>query len=137
MKLVLFLGLLLLGVASPQLGAIVPNDNRVPAGTLTNQVLRISLEAASGTWSPDGIRSPGIVIQAFRENGHPLQIPGPLVRVPLGTIVEARIRNALSTSITVHGFNDRPGQADATVRIAPGEEQLVRFRANAAGTYYY
>lgn len=137
MKQAFFLALILLGAAAPQPEAIAPNDNRLPAGTLNHQVLRISLEAATGIWSPDGTRAPGLAIEAFRESGHVLQIPGPLIRVPVGTTVEARLRNTLSTSLTIHGFNDRPGRTDATVKLAPGEEQLVRFHANAAGTYYY
>lgn len=137
MKSVLFLALLLLGVTSPRPETIAANDNRVPAGTLNNHVLSVSIETATGLWYPDGERAPGITVQALRERGHALQIPGPLIRVPLGTLVEARIRNTLATTLAVHGWVDRPASNDAAVRIVPGEERLVRFRANAPGTYYY
>ena len=68
---------------SPELVAI--NDNRTPAGTLTNGTLTIRLEARLGEWHPDADSDPGIVVEAFAEEGKPLQIPGPVIRVVEGT----------------------------------------------------
>lgn len=137
MKALLFLGVLALGVA-PQPSSIAANDNRMPAGRLSGHVLRVSLEAATGTWYPDGENAPGIPIQALRESGRALQIPGPLIRVPLGTLVEARIRNSLpAATLVIHGLVNRPAVRDMPIAIAAGEERLVRFHADAPGTYYY
>lgn len=136
-------GFIIFGVAAgaqPQaaIPAIDANDNRVPAGTLAGGVLRLSLDTRVGFWFPDGPNKPDIPVEAFGEAGKPLQIPGPLVRVPLGTLIVARIHNSLpGTVLSIHGLIDRPARADRAFALRYGEERVVRFRANAAGTYYY
>ena len=60
-------------------------DNRVAAGTVADGTLTIRLEARTGEWYPDRDTDPGVVVKAFAVEGGPLQIPGPLIRVPEGT----------------------------------------------------
>src|SRR5687768_17931909 len=91
---------LLLGAAparpAPDDAALIqPNDNRTPAGRLTNGVLVLQLEARAGVWQPKGPDGPRLAVAAFAEPGKPLQTPGPLVRVASGTEVRATVRNAL------------------------------------------
>jgi FtsP/CotA-like multicopper oxidase with cupredoxin domain len=118
--------------------AISANDNRIPAGTIVRGVLHLSIDARWGEWHPDGGARPGVPMQAFGETGKPLQIPGPLIRVPVGTEVELRIRNLIpATELTVHGLIDRPSSEDRSVSVAFGAARVVRFRAGAAGTYAY
>lgn len=80
---------------------------------------------------------------AFAEVGHQATIPGPLLRVRAGAEVEVSIRNALPTdTLIVHGLQDRNGvrpiaSALEGVRLAPGEQRLLRFRLITPGTYYY
>jgi hypothetical protein len=62
-------------------GHIAPNDNRKPAGTLTNGVLNLSLEARKGTFYPEGSTGVGVPAFAWAESGQPMQSPGPLIRV--------------------------------------------------------
>ena len=113
---------------------IVINDNRVPAGSLRDGVLTIRLEARVGEWHPDGDNDPGIVVHAIGEEGKPLQIPGPLIRVPKGTVIHATIRNALADStLRLTGFSADPD----TMVLKPGEVRETRFTANAPGTYFY
>jgi len=64
---------------------IVVNDNRMPSGTLAAGVLTIHLDAREGEWHPDADSAPGLVVRAFAEQGKPLRVPGPLIRVPEGT----------------------------------------------------
>ena len=123
---------------APRTPVIVANDNRLPGGTLAHGVLRISLDTRTGLWYPDGPNGVDLRVAAFGEAGKALQIPGPLVRVPVGTVVVARVRNSMPGSLlSMHGFTDRPGTADHSFELRYREERTVRFRAGAAGTYYY
>jgi FtsP/CotA-like multicopper oxidase with cupredoxin domain len=120
---------------------IVVNDNRTPAGTLANGVLTIRLEAREGEWHPDRDVDPGLVVRAFAEEGKPLRVPGPLIRVPEGTVIHAFVRNSLRDSaLVVSGLSPRGGATEPkadTIRVKPGEVAEVRFSAGAVGTYYY
>ena len=130
-------------VASPtsRIGAaerIATNDNRLAAGTLRNGVLTIRLELRAGEWHPDGDADPGVPMRAFGEEGKPLQVPGPLIRVPKGTEIHAFVRNTLADStLIVHGLYTRGATGDDTIQVKPGEVREVRFVAGVPGTYYY
>jgi manganese oxidase len=114
-----------------------PNDNRQAGGKLSRETLQLDLEAREGLWFPETQDGPGVPVQAFGERGKPLQIPGPLIRVPEGTRIRATIRNTLSVKLTLHGFHARPGDAKDTTSIGPGERRELEFDAGAPGTYFY
>jgi len=117
---------------------VVPNDNRRPAGSLRGGVLTIRLEVRTGVWFPEGPRGDSVVAPVFAEEGKPPQVPGPLIRVPTGTTVEATVRNALPDStVYLHGLYTRPAGKDSIVQIKPGESDTIRFAAGAPGTYFY
>jgi len=120
---------------------IQTHDNEKAAGTLTGGVLRVQLDTRVGTWYPHGQDGPAAEMQAFGEVGRPLQIPGPMIRVPKGTEVVVSIRNSLPDStLTVHGLVSRPvpaGASTAPVTVPPGATREVRFRLDAPGAYYY
>ena len=139
-RLVLALALVTLPAADGTVGAdrIVANTNQAPAGRLRNGVLRLSLEVRTGILRPQADDGPGIEVQAFAESGAPLRIPGPLIRVPEGTLIRARIRNTLADStLVLHGLYTRPAAGDDTVQVAPGSTREVGFTAGAPGTYFY
>jgi len=116
---------------------VVANDNRTPAGTLANGVLTLHLRVTHGIWHPDGDADPGADVLAFAEEGRAPSIPGPLVRVPAGTLIRATIRNTLAdSSIVVYGLSGARTLAD-TVRIRPGETRTLETRVSAPGTYLY
>ena len=120
---------------------IETHDNERAAGTLKQGVLRLNLEARVGQWYPHGSDGPNAEMLAFAEVGRPLQIPGPLIRVPVGTEVVVSIKNSLADStLTVHGLVSRPVKPNAsrdTVKIAPGASREVKFRLDAPGAFYY
>jgi manganese oxidase len=139
-RLVLALALVTLPAADGAPGAdfILANTNRTPAGRLRNGVLTLSLELRTGMLRPQADDGPGIEVQAFAEPGGPLQIPGPLIRVPQGTLVRATIRNTLADStLVLHGLHTRPAAGDDTVQLAPGATREISFTAGAPGTYFY
>ncbi|CAN5344350.1 hypothetical protein BH18GEM1_BH18GEM1_11600 [soil metagenome] len=117
---------------------ILANGNRGLAGTLREGVLTVRLEVRTGRWFPEADDGPSLVVQAFGEEGGPLQIPGPLLRVPEGSMFHATIRNTIEGStLTLHGFHTRPGSPGDTIQVAPGATREVRFQAGAPGTYFY
>jgi FtsP/CotA-like multicopper oxidase with cupredoxin domain len=124
--------------SSPDATVVQPNDNRHPAGTLVQGVLHLDLEVRLARWYPEADDGPSLLVPVFAEAGQAPSIPGPLIRVPTGTIIEARIANRLGDStITVQGFLTRPAAARDSLRIPPGEVRTVRFAAGDPGTYWY
>jgi manganese oxidase len=114
------------------------NDNRRSAGTLNAGTLTIRLEARLGEWRPDGEGGLSVLVKAFAVDGGPLQVPGPLIRIPEGTEIRAVIRNRLEgETLAIHGLYTRPGKSSEAAVIAPGETREFRFLAGGAGTYYY
>ena len=114
------------------------NQNDHAAGSFANGVLTVRLEARLGLWHPEAETGMGIAVQAFAEEGKPLEDPGPLIRVPQGTEIRVTIRNAiLGKTLVVHGLGARPGVAADSLVIAPGAVVETRFLAGAPGTYFY
>lgn len=129
---------LVAGTASAQLPSIAANDNRTAAGKLKNGVLTVHLEARQGLWHPEAETGVGIPVEAFAEAGHALQNPGPLLRVPQGTVIHATVANRVpGHRLVVHGLLTRPARGADSLVIAPGAIEEVRFVAGAPGTYFY
>jgi FtsP/CotA-like multicopper oxidase with cupredoxin domain len=118
-------------------GPIVANQNHTSAGTLDSGVLNVRLEIREGVWHPEDDNGPALFVQAFGEAGQPAQIPGPMLRVPQGTMVHATVTNKLDTPLIVHGLNTRPGDSKDVLEIPAGETRERTFLAGAPGTYYY
>jgi manganese oxidase len=117
---------------------IEANRNLSPAGQLRDGVLTVHLDIREGDWYPEADAGPTVVVQAFAEEGHALQIPGPLIRVPEGTEVRATVRNVLDKGMAqLYGLHGRPGDAKGPLEIPAGEIREVRFRVTAPGTYHY
>ncbi|MEO7458039.1 MAG: multicopper oxidase domain-containing protein, partial [Gemmatimonadaceae bacterium] len=115
---------------------VSPNDNRQPAGSLSNGVLTVNLETRTGTWYPESENGRGLEVAGWAEVGKPMQTPGPAIRVIAGTIVKATIHNTLAQPLTVYGFAAARGIKDSMV-VAPGGTRSAEFTAGTPGTYYY
>lgn len=113
------------------------NDNRVPAGTLTNGIWNVALDMRDGLWHAEAENGPPLFVQAFGEVGKPSQVPGPLLRVPANITVHVTVTNKLAMPATVHGFVTRPAAEDTGVEIKPGETHEFTFASGAPGTYFY
>lgn len=143
---------------------VVPNDNRTPAGTLDDGVLKLRLEARLARWKGEksnlleGAPDPTVVpVLAFAEEGGPVSIPGPLIRVPEGTEVRIEVRNSIPEDVSiglpgpslreegtdseagdvlvVHGL--RAGTSDDELRVERGQVGEVTYRADVPGTFFY
>jgi FtsP/CotA-like multicopper oxidase with cupredoxin domain len=124
--------------ASPQRESteVVTHENDRPAGRMVNGVLSLSLRAGVGRWFPEGQGSAPREIQALGEEGQPLSIPSPFIRVRAGTEVNIAIRNTLNAPLRVIGLCNRPGPCES-LTIAPSATGNTRFTASAAGTFHY
>jgi FtsP/CotA-like multicopper oxidase with cupredoxin domain len=122
--------------SAQQLPRIEANQNHAPAGVLRDGVLTIRLEIAKGEWHPEADDGMSLSVYAFGEAGHPLQNPGPLIRVPQGTEIRASIHNALPVSIAVHGLADA-GADTARLNVAPHGVEQIAFKATTPGLYVY
>ncbi len=120
----------------PETLAVVPNDNREPAGVIRDNVLTVRLEAKLGAWRPDLDVDSAATVQTFAEEGGAPRIPGPLLRVTAGMQVVATVRNSLAEPLRVHGLRGGPFASD-TLTVQPGETREVRFTAGSPGTYMY
>ncbi len=121
--------------ASP-VATIVTHDNDHTSGRLVDGVLTLSLRAGVGRWFPEGETGGAREIQALGEEGQPLVVPSPFMRVRVGTPVRVTIRNTLPVPLRVHGLCNRPGTCEP-LGIAPGDTGRAQFTVTSAGTYHY
>lgn len=114
------------------------NDNRVPAGRLQDGVLRLDLEVRLGRWYPEADDGASLTAPVLAEVGQAPQVPAPLIRVPVGTVLEITVHNTLPDSqVIVRGLFARPAAAPDSLIVPPGERGAARFTAGAPGTYVY
>jgi FtsP/CotA-like multicopper oxidase with cupredoxin domain len=114
------------------------NDNRKPAGELRGGVLYLNLEARLGNWYPETEEGKPLQVYAFAEAGKPLQLPGPLIRVPEGTLIKTQIRNLIpGDPLILHGFYSRPALVPDSIIIPYDSTVDIPFRTGRAGNYFY
>jgi FtsP/CotA-like multicopper oxidase with cupredoxin domain len=116
------------------------NDNRKAAGEFRNGIYYLNLEIREGYWYPETKERMPVKIKAFAEAGKPLQVPGPLIRVPEGTEIRVSIRNSCTDPIDVYGLVTRlyrPANYKNDATINKGEIKEIGFNAGAAGTFLY
>ena len=131
-------GAVALSAPRSSLPVVSANDNRVPAGVLKGDTLRLQLVVKMARWYPEAVGGPFVEAPVFAEAGKPPSIPGPLIRVPTGTIIVATVTNELSDStLWVHGLMTRPANADDSISIKPGAAHTFTFDSGAPGTYFY
>jgi FtsP/CotA-like multicopper oxidase with cupredoxin domain len=135
--LAVFLVTLPAGAAAGLAGPVAANDNTRSAGVRASGVTSINLRAGIGRWQPEGPSGATLTIEAFGEEGAPLSVPAPLIRVKEGERVAVSIRNDLQASLRVHGLCARDGAACPPVDVPSGTTRDVGFASGRAGTYHY
>jgi FtsP/CotA-like multicopper oxidase with cupredoxin domain len=113
------------------------HSNHTPAGTRTGRVLTLALDVVESAWKPEGEDDPEVPVLAFAEAGRAPLVPGPLVRVPVGTEVRLTLRNRADTALMIAGLRPGNGIETDTVHVAAGATRELRYRLGAAGTYFY
>lgn len=114
------------------------NDNRTPAGKMTDDVLEINLDVVWGDFRVENNNRPGLKVVAIAESGKSPSVPAPLIRVETGTRIHATVRNTLKDStITIFGLQERPADIPDSLVVNPGETKSVIFDAGEPGTYFY
>ncbi len=98
--------------------------------------LFLDLDIRVARWYPEGESGDAVEAAVIGEAGRAPQVPAPLIRVRVGTIIVARLTNALvDSAVTWRGLNSKPGFDSVTLK--PGETTTHRFVAGAPGTYLY
>ncbi len=124
--------------SSTDLPGVIPNDNKITAGTLSGNVLSVDLEVVWADFRMETPDRPGLRVTAIGEAGKSPQIPAPLLRVETGTTIRASIHNSLTdSSITVFGLSMRPSEKADSLVISPGQTKITEFVAGEPGTYLY
>src|ERR1700733_10439905 len=111
------------------LPTVAANDNRTSAGHFNNGFLELRLELHAGVWYPEDANGVHRDVYTFAEEGKAPQSSGPLIRAPQGTQIHASLHNTLPLAAKIYGLHRHPGNADETVRLAPGETRELQFVA--------
>ena len=110
------------------------HDNGVAAGVERGGVREVRFEIRRGLWSPNGPARPGTPMMAFVEPGLPLRLPGPMIRVAVGTRLAITVRNGSDSTIVLRGLSADP--RDSLV-LAAGDSGTVRSVAQEVGNRFY
>lgn len=113
------------------------NQNRTPAGTRSGDTLTLSLDILEAAFQAEGPSDPLVRILAFAETGKAPEVPGPLLRAPVGTTVRLTIRNRSDSAVMLGGF--RPGMAPPqdTLHVDARSSRTIAFRLDRAGNHFY
>ena len=113
------------------------NDNRHSMGTLSGGTLTLSLDIVEAGYQPEGEHDPVVRVLAFAEPGKAPQVPGPLLRAPVGTMVRLTLRNRSDSAVMLGGLRrSMPADRD-TVHIAAGATRDITFRLDRVGNFFY
>ncbi|MDX1646837.1 MAG: multicopper oxidase domain-containing protein, partial [Longimicrobiales bacterium] len=150
----------------PAFAQVVPDDTpssaselryesyRQGVGRMVDGVWRVRLTAHEVDWQPRGEGTPILRAHAFRSEEGVTHMPGPMIRVEVGTPVEVTVTNALDRSLVVRGLSDRASEGDSVavgigipsptavfaaepLTVEAGETRSVRFTPTGPGTFVY
>lgn len=113
------------------------NDNRRPAGRLSGGTLTLSLDIVEAAYQPEGEHDPVVRVLAFAESGMAPEVPGPLLRAPVGTLVHLTVRNRSDSAVMLGGLRRSMRSERDTVHIAAGETRSISFTLDRAGNFFY
>jgi FtsP/CotA-like multicopper oxidase with cupredoxin domain len=113
------------------------NDNRRPAGSRSGKTLTLSLDVIEAAYQPEGEHDPVVRVLAFAESGKAPQVPGPMLRAPVGTTVRLTLRNRSDSAIMMGGLRRSLPEERDTLNIAPGATREITFRLDKVGNFFY
>jgi FtsP/CotA-like multicopper oxidase with cupredoxin domain len=123
----------------PAAGAPVArvNQNRHPAGTRNGGTLTLNLDVVEAALQAEGSHDPVVRILAFAESGKAPEVPAPLLRAPLGTLVHLTVRNHSDSAVMLGGFRPSLPAGQDTLHVAAGATRELRFRLDRVGNFFY
>lgn len=113
------------------------HQSTVAAGRAVDGKWRLELDVLESAWKPEGDNDPEVPILAFAERGRAPLVPGPLLRVPRGTVVAVSLRNRSDSALVINGLRPGVRLVDDTIHLAAGATRDVEFTLTAVGTYFY
>ena len=113
------------------------NQNRVPGGRLAKGVLTLALDVVEAGYRPEGPDDPVVRILALAEPGKTPQVPGPLLRAPVGTTVRLTLSNRSDSALVFNGFRQSLKSDDDTLQLAAHATRELTFRLDAVGSHAY
>jgi manganese oxidase len=113
------------------------NDNRVAAGRLRRDTLAVSLDVVEAAWRPEGAEDAVVPILAFAETGKAPSVPSPLLRAPVGTVVQLTLRSRVDSALVIGGLRGGSGIKADTVNLAPRATRTITYRLAKVGSYLY
>ena len=116
---------------------VLINQNRVPAGTLEKRTLTLNLDIVDAAWRAEGPADPVIRILALAERGKAPQVPGPMLRAPVGTTVRLSLHNRSDSALMMSGFRQSLKAEDDTLHLASGATREITFNLDSVGTFFY
>ncbi len=111
------------------------NDQTQPAGVLRGDTLQVDLTARMAKWHPASDSGPSLEAALFAAGSEAPSAPGPLIRVPVGTIVSLSVSNVLDDTLFVSGLRS-PTTWDSLV-VPPGARVTSVFPTPRAGIFVY
>jgi len=124
--------------AATTLPAVVPNDNRTSAGTLSDGVLTLHLVVQWSAWTLNSQTARDLPMLAFAEEGKAPTIPGPVLRASVGTRVRVSVKNPIPEfTLVIRGLTSHASDARDSLVVPSGATAETEFIAEAEGTFYY
>ena len=120
---------------SPALPTVTANDHQSPAGSLVGDTLVVRLTAVMARWYPAADTGASLEVAALASGNDAPSVPGPLLRVPVGTSVSLSVANSLDDTLFVSGLRD-PATWDTLV-VPPGQRATAAFSARRPGAFVY
>ncbi|MDQ3081839.1 MAG: multicopper oxidase domain-containing protein, partial [Gemmatimonadota bacterium] len=113
------------------------NPNLVAGGRMTKGTLTLALDVVEAAWQAEGTGDPVVRILALAEPGKAPQVPGPLLRAPVGTTVRLTLRNRSDSALMFGGLRQSLAAKDDTLHIAAGATRQITFTLDSVGTFFY
>ena len=113
------------------------NNNLRSAGTISGKTLTLALDIVEAGFQPEGEHDPVVRALAFAEPGKAPQIPGPMLRAPVGTTVRLTLRNRSDSAVMLGGLRRSLPASRDTVHIAAGATREITFRLDRVGNFFY